>query len=215
MSDPRRFYEGRAGEGGRRSAPAAQRNREPIANVLREWLPATGLVLEIASGSGEHVVHFAEAFPALTWQPSDLHPDALQSIEAWRSDAALPNIRPPLVIDASAGDWPIQQAHAVLSINMVHISPWEAALGLIAGAAKLLNEGQPLVLYGPWLEAGAAPEPSNFAFDEDLRRRDPTWGLRVVEDFAAAAAPAFVLAERRRMPANNLMLLFRRTAGAR
>ena len=213
MSDPRRFYEGRAGEDGRRSAPAAQRNREPIADVLRDWLPPSGLVLEVASGSGEHVLHFAKAFPALTWQPSDIHPDALESIAGWRSESVPPNILPPLMIDASAGDWPIKHADAVLSINMVHISPWRSALGLIAGAARLLGAGQPLILYGPWLEAEATPEPSNLAFDADLRRRDPSWGLRVVEDFAAAAAPNFALEERREMPANNLMLLFRAPGG--
>ena len=215
MSDGRRFYEGPAAGDGRRSAPAAQRNREPIASVLRDWLPSSGLVLEIASGSGEHVLHFAESFPSLTWQPSDVHPDAMESIRAWGSDAALPNVLPPVVIDASAESWPVERADAVLSINMVHISPWQSALGLIAGTAKLLKEGAPLILYGPWLEAGVAAEPSNLAFDADLRRRDPAWGLRVVEDFAAAAAPDFVLAERRAMPANNLMLLFRRSKQAR
>lgn len=211
VSDGRRFYEGRAGDDGRRSAPAAQRNREPIAEVLREWLPSSGLVLEIASGSGEHAVHFARLFPHLEWQPSDVHPDALESIGAWRSAAALPNLRPPLALDASAPGWPVALADAVLAFNMVHISPWRAALGLIAGAAHLLGQGAPLILYGPWFEAGVAPAPTNVAFDADLRRRDPAWGLRMVETFAAAAAPHFHLAERRAMPANNVMLLFRRS----
>jgi hypothetical protein len=214
MADERRFYEAPA-SGLRRSAPAALRNREPIAEVLREWLPPSGLVLEIASGSGEHAVHFAQSFPSLEWQPTDVHPDAIASIAAWRSAAALGNVRPPLVLDAAAPDWPVERAAAVLSINMVHISPWASALGLIAGAARLLAAGAPLILYGPWLRAGIEPEPSNRAFDADLRRRDPAWGLRRVEDFAAAAEPHFDLVARRDMPANNLMLLFRRTAAGR
>ena len=211
MGDERRFYEAPlAGE--RRSAPAAQRNREPIAEVLAEWLPTGGLVLEIASGSGEHAVHFAERFPRLEWQPSDVHPDALASIEAWRSAAALPNLRPPLVIDAASSDWPIDRADALLSINMVHISPWASALGLIAGAERLLAAGAPLILYGPWLKDDVPTASSNLDFDADLRRRDPEWGLRRVEDFAAAAGErGLVLVETRPMPANNMMLLFRRT----
>ena len=210
MSDDRRFYEGAAASA-RRSAPAAQRNREPIAEVLRDWLPPSGLVLEIASGSGEHAVHFARSFPKHEWQPSDVHPDALTSIAVWRDEAGLPNMRAPIVLDAATADWPIALADAVLSINMVHISPWSAALGLIAGAARLLAPGAPLILYGPWLEEGIAAAPSNVAFDADLRRRDPEWGLRVVEAFAAVASD-FSLEQRRAMPANNLMLLLRRTA---
>jgi hypothetical protein len=213
MSDTRRFYEAQA-SGKRRSAPAAARNRGPIAEVLREWLPPSGLVLEVASGSGEHAVAFATAFPALEWQPSDIHPDALISIAEWQSEAGLANLRPPLVIDAGA-EWPVEEAAAVLSINMVHISPWSSALGLIAGAAEVLAPGAPLILYGPWLRHGVEPEPTNFAFDADLRRRDPAWGLRSVEDFAAAARPLFDLSATRPMPANNLMLLFCRTSNRR
>ena len=210
MSDERRFYEASA-SGMRRSAPAALRNREPIAEVLRDWLPATGVVLEIASGSGEHAIYFAELFPALVWQPSDIHPDALASIEAWRETAALPNVRPPLVIDAASADWPIGQAEALLSINMVHISPWSSALGLLDGAARLLPTGAPLILYGPWLKDGIPTAPSNLDFDSDLRRRDSEWGLRRVEDFAAAADQRGLdLVETRFMPANNMVLLLRR-----
>ena len=206
----RRCYEG-ASDGARRSAPAALRNREPIAAVLREWLPARGSVLETASGSGEHAVYFAREFQQLDWQPSDIDPAALASIAAWRADAGLPNLRAPLPLDAAASDWPIAHADAVLSLNMVHISPWSAALGLLAGAARLLEPGAPLILYGPWLEGGVAPAPSNLAFDADLRARDPQWGLRRVEDFAAAAMDqGFQLEQRRAMPANNLMLLLRR-----
>ena len=215
MSDERRFYEAPSA-GLRRSAPAALRNRQPIAEVLRDWLPKSGLVLEIASGTGEHAVHFAQAFPELDWQPSDLHPDAISSIAAWRSHASLANLREPLVIDAAASDWPIDRADAVLSINMVHISPWASALGLIDGSARILPGGGPLILYGPWLKDDIPTVQSNLDFDADLKARDPNWGLRRVEDFAAAAAEkGLALEETRPMPANNLMLLLRREAGSR
>jgi hypothetical protein len=210
-----RFYEGPS-SGARRSAPAALRNREPIAEVLREWLPDAGTVLELASGTGEHAVHFAERFPNLQWQPSDVHADALVSISAWREQAGLANLAAPLEIDAAASEWPIARADALLSINMVHISPWSSALGLIAGAERILPPAAPLILYGPWLRAGIATAPSNLAFDSDLKRRDPRWGLREVGEFAeAAAARGLQLVETREMPANNLMLLFRRMSDRR
>ena len=211
----RRFYEAPADEA-RRSAPAALRNREPIADVLSDWLPESGVVLELASGTGEHAVFFAERFPKLEWQPSDLHPDALGSIDAWRSAVGLPNVRPPLAIDASTDDWPIERADAMLSINMVHISPWSSALGLIDGAARILPAGGPLILYGPWVTDKIETAPSNLAFDSDLKARDPEWGLRRVEDFAAAAEQrGLQLVETRQMPANNLMLLLRNSKARR
>jgi hypothetical protein len=210
VSDERRFYEAQA-TGARRSAPAALRNREPIAGVLTEWLPASGLVLELASGTGEHAAFFAGQFPDLDWQPSDVHPDALESIAAWREAAGLPNLRPPIAIDASSRNWPIERADALLSINMVHISPWASALGLLDGAARVLSPGAPLILYGPWLKDDIEPAPSNLQFDADLRRRDADWGLRRVEEFASAATGrGLELEQSRVMPANNLMLLFRR-----
>jgi len=211
MSDERRFYEVPTA-GVRRSAPAALRNREPIAEVLAKWLPEQGTVLEIASGTGEHAVYFAGCFPQLDWQPSDLHPDALSSITGWRAETSLPNLREPLALDAGSDSWPIDRADAVLSINMVHISPWASALGLIAGAARLLSAGDPLILYGPWLKDDIVTVDSNIAFDADLKRRDPEWGLRRVEDFAEAAKVSFDLIETRQMPANNLMLLLRRNS---
>jgi len=211
MSDERRFYEVPTA-GVRRSAPAALRNREPIAEVLANWLPEQGTVLEIASGTGEHAVYFAGCFPQLDWQPSDLHPDALSSIAGWRAETSLPNLREPLALDAGSDSWPIDRADAVLSINMVHISPWASALGLIAGAARLLSAGDPLILYGPWLKDDIVTVDSNIAFDADLKRRDPEWGLRRVEDFAEAAKVSFDLIETRQMPANNLMLLLRRNS---
>ena len=210
MSGDRRFYE-QQGQEARRSAPAALRNRAPIATVLSHWLPERGLVLEIASGTGEHAVFFAEQFPDLQWQPSDIDAGALESIRAWKAQARLPNLRAPIAIDASQPPWPVDRAHAVLSINMVHTSPWEAALGLLDGAAKVLERAGALVLYGPWLNQNIATSPSNLEFDQQLRSRDPRWGLRNVEVFADEAAKrGFRLTEQRPMPANNLMLLFRR-----
>jgi hypothetical protein len=210
MTDERRFYES-AAAGARRSAPAVSRNREPIAEALEQWLPERGLVLEVASGTGEHAAFFAERFPDLDWQPSDVHPDALSSIAAWREEGGLPNLKFPLVIDASRPDWPIERADAVLSINMVHISPWASTLGLLDGAASLLETGAPLILYGPWLKEDIETASSNLDFDADLKRRDPQWGLRRVEDFAREAEQrGFELDQTRQMPANNLMLLFRR-----
>ncbi len=187
------------------------RNREPIAQVLREWLPASGLALEIASGTGEHAAYFAEIFSGLEWQPSDVHPDALTSIRGWRAHRPLANLREPVELDASSADWPVERADAVLSINMVHISPWASALGLLDGASRLLAPGHPLILYGPWLTDAAPTAPSNLAFDADLKRRDPEWGLRKVEDFTVEAqARGLHLEGQVVMPANNLMLLLRR-----
>ena len=211
MADNSRFYEAPA-DGALRSAPAALRNRDPIANVLRDWLPPSGLVLEIASGTGEHAVHFAHEFPKLEWQPSDLEPSALASIAAWRSEAALSNLHPPIVLDAASADWPCGRASAVLSINMVHISAWASAIGLADGASRLLPDGGGLILYGPWLQDDVETAPSNLAFDADLKRRNPEWGLRRVEDFAEMASKRGLwLVETRNMPANNLMLLFRKS----
>ena len=198
----------------RRIAPAAARNVEPIGDVLADWLPKSGSVLEIASGTGEHALAFARRFPGLDWQPSDPDPLALASIEAWRADGP-DKLRSPLRIDAAVPAWPIAFADAILCINMVHISPWASALGLLDGGARLLTAGAPLILYGPWIVEGVETAPSNLAFDTDLKARDPRWGLRALSDFRAEAARrglAFV--ERRMMPANNVMLLFRRAAPA-
>ncbi|WP_309610743.1 DUF938 domain-containing protein [Sphingomonas sp.] len=204
MSD-RRLYEAEI-SAARRSAPAALRNVEPIGDALTEWLPATGVVLEVASGTGEHALAFARRFPALTWQPSDTAPEALTSIAGWREEGPT-NLLAPLHIDAAAPSWDVERVDALLSINMVHISPWASALGLLDGAARLLPVGGPLILYGPWIEKGVATAPSNLAFDEDLRARDAQWGLRKVEEFAGkAAARGLILSERRAMPVNNIML---------
>jgi len=194
-----------------RYAPATERNRAPILAVLSRILPVTGIVLEIASGTGEHVAYFAEALPALHWQPSDPDPMARASIAARRADSGLDNIAQPLALDAAATAWPIAAAAAVLAINMVHISPWTATEGLFAGAARLLPAAAPLYLYGPYRRDGYDFAPSNLAFDHSLQQRNPAWGVRRLEDVAAlATACGFRLDEIVEMPANNLSLVFRR-----
>ncbi|BBC73721.1 SAM-dependent methyltransferase [Altererythrobacter sp. B11] len=195
----------------KRSAPAALRNREPIADILAEELPAEGLVLEIASGTGEHAVHFAGRFRALRWQPTDLDAAARQSIAAWREERGLPNLLPPLALDAAAPEWPVEHADALVCINMVHISPPESAEGLMRGAARLLPPGAPLILYGPYLEPGVETAPSNLEFDRSLKARDPRWGLRSTEWMDNLAAEAGMARSRRAaLPANNIMLIYRR-----
>lgn len=192
----------------RKHAPATLRNRDAIASVLDDVLPATGTMLEIASGSGEHVAHFAKRFPKLIWQPSDPDPSALASIESWCEGLA--NVLPSLAIDAAASDWRIANANALLCINMVHISPWEATLGLMAGAARVLAAEAPLILYGPYRRPDVPTAPSNEAFDDSLKARDRRWGLRAVDAVSAAAAGQGLTFERLiDMPANNLMLIYR------
>jgi Protein of unknown function (DUF938) len=192
-------------------APATARNRDFIAGVLQRYLPKRGLVLEIASGSGEHAVHFARAFPDLDFQPTDPDPQALASIEAWRTAAGLPNVRAAIALDAAAPAWPIAAADAVLCINMIHIAPWASAAGLVRGAAGVLPRDGVLYLYGPFRRNGAHTAPSNEAFDRSLRSRNPDWGVRDLEAIATLAEThgfAPPLAEQ--MPANNLSLVFRR-----
>lgn len=198
--------------GSRRRAPAAERNAEPIRAVLARVLPARGLVLEVASGSGQHGVFMARAFPEIAWQPSDADPAALASIQAWADEAGLPNLRPPLRLDAEdePSAWPIGAADAVVCINMIHVAPWSAALGLVRGAAALLGPGAPLVTYGPYRFDGRTA-PSNEEFDASLRARDPSWGVRDARDLeAAAAAVGLHLVESVAMPANNHSLVFAR-----
>ena len=187
------------------------RNREAIAEVLAADLPPAGLVLEVASGTGEHAVHFARRFPHLDWQPSDLDPAALESIAAWSEHERLPNLLPPLEIDAAAGDWPIDGADAVLCINMVHISPLAATEGVVRQAARLLPAGAPLIFYGPYIEGGAETAPSNLAFDAWLKARDPEFGLRTLGWLdGLALGHGFERTRRVAMPANNLTLIYRR-----
>ncbi len=194
-----------------RSAPAAGGNREPILRVLRDYLPRSARVLEIASGTGEHAVWFSSALPELTWQPTDHDPDALRSIAAWRDMAGPPNLLPPLRLDASADTWPMAQADAVVAINMIHIAPWRATQGLITGAARVLTQGGLLFLYGPFREGGVHTAASNAAFDADLRARDPSWGIRDLDEISALASRHEITGpERIAMPANNLSAVFRR-----
>jgi SAM-dependent methyltransferase len=196
-------------------APAAARNREPIREVLARCLPARGLVLEIASGSGEHAVHMAAALPGLRWQPSDIAPAALASIEAWRLEAGLPNLLPPVALDVTAPAWPVTAADAIVCINMVHIAPWEAALALLAGAERTLPLDGVLYLYGPFRFRGETA-PSNEAFDRSLRDRDPRWGVREADELEAAALERGLELERVvPMPANNHSLVLRRRRDAR
>ncbi len=200
------------GEAQKRHAPATLRNRDAILTILRDALPPSGLVLEVASGSGEHIIHFAAALPALDWQPSDPDMAALASIAAWRAEADLSNLHEPIRLDA-AGDWPVDRADAILCINMVHISPWNATLGLMQGAGRVLPPGGPLYLYGPYMCDDVETAPSNLAFDASLKARDQRWGLRRVEDVVTAAQAQGLRLDRMvDMPANNLSLIFRRAA---
>ncbi len=197
----------------RRTAPATARNREPILGVLRRVLPPSGLVLEIASGTGEHAAHFAAALAHLEWQPSDCDPEARASIDAHAAAAGLANLRPAIALDAAAATWPIARADAILCINMLHIAPWEATLGLMAGTARILPPDGVLYLYGPYRVGGGDTAPSNAAFDRSLRARDPRWGVRDLEAVTALAQEhGLALVERVPMPAHNLSLVLRRRA---
>jgi Protein of unknown function (DUF938) len=195
----------------RQHAPATLRNRDFILDVLHDVLPKTGVILEIASGSGEHVVHFARSFPSLVFQPSDPDPEARLSVAAWARAAGVTNVRTPIALDASEPVWPIASADGIICINMIHISPWEATVGLIKGAAAILPSASPFYLYGPYKREGFATAASNQAFDRSLRDRNPTWGLRDLEAVAATAQTLEfsgpVITE---MPANNLSAVFRR-----
>ena len=194
-------------------APAAERNREPILEVLRRVLPATGTVLEIASGSGQHAVFFSERLPQLRWQPSDPAADALRSIQAWVSEEARENLLAPIALDVRSEPWPIARADAMLCINMIHISPWEASEALFEGAQRLLSADAPLITYGPYRVHGRHVAPSNAAFDESLRSRDPRWGVRDIDELSALATrTGFSLDESVLMPANNLTLVWRRAS---
>jgi hypothetical protein len=192
----------------KRHAPATERNREAIIEVLAGLLSNEGsMALEIASGTGEHVAAFAGRFPTVTWQPSDPDAESRASIAEWTKD--IPNVFPPLDLDAASPDWPIEWADAVVCINMVHISPWAATLGLMAGAKRLLKPGLPLILYGPYRRHGVETAPSNEQFELWLKAKSPEYGLRHVEEMTAAAE-GFALEQIVEMPANNLMLIYRR-----
>jgi SAM-dependent methyltransferase len=199
----------------RQRSPSAERNREPILAVLREALPATGRVLEIASGTGQHAICFAAALPGLDWQPSDADADARASIAAWIVHESLSNVRAPLALDVHQPDWGVDTLDAVVCINMIHISPWSAAQALFEGASRRLVDGGVLYLYGPYKRGGAHTSPSNDAFDQQLRSRDPAWGVRDMETVVAlGASVGLVCDEAVAMPANNFSLVFRKRPGA-
>ncbi|KVV33158.1 SAM-dependent methyltransferase [Burkholderia ubonensis] len=195
----------------RLSAPAAERNRGPILDVLRRVLPARGDVLEIASGTGQHVVHFAAGLPGLHWHPSDPDAQARRSIAAWISQAGLSNVDAPLAFDVRDAAWPFAALDAIVCINMIHIAPWACAEALFAGASRVLRPGGVLVLYGPYRREGRHTAPSNAAFDAQLRSRDPSWGVRDLETVVALGLDRGLdCIEVVEMPANNLSVVFRR-----
>lgn len=207
----------------KRHAPATARNREPILAVLQQLLAPTAqrqTVLEIASGTGEHALHFATHLPHCTWLPSEPDPALRQSILAWQGDAAVPNLLPPLAIDVCRAPWPVEAAtfalpngkiDAIVCINMIHIAPWAACEGLCAGAERVLPAGGRLYLYGPFKQDGQHTAPSNASFDGSLRGQNPAWGVRDLADVAAlAASHQLDLVKTIAMPANNLSVLFQR-----
>jgi Protein of unknown function (DUF938) len=200
-------------EDDRQYAPATQRNRDPILEVLRQVLPPTGTVLEISSGTGEHATYFAPQLKPRSWLPSDPNPIARDSIAAWREAYPSDNLHPPIDIDASDPVWSVKQEliAAIVNINMIHIAPWSACLGLMAGANRILPAGGILYLYGPYQQIGRHTAPSNAQFDESLQRQNPDWGVRHLEDvIAAAAAETLQFVEAIAMPANNLSVIFRK-----
>ena len=192
-------------------APAAGRNRGPILDVLRRILPTEGQVLEIASGTGQHARFFAESLPTLRWQPSDVSEDALGSIRAWVEDEPLANLALPLRLDVCEQPWPLRELDAVLCINMIHISPWTSTQALFRGAVDGLRDEGMLITYGPYRVAGVHTAPSNAAFDQQLRARNPSWGVRDLDELRALASEhGFMLAEQVQMPANNMTLVWNR-----
>jgi len=192
-------------------APAAERNRQPILEVLRRVLPPAGLVVEIASGTGQHSTFFSQHLPSLRWQPTDVSAEALQSIDAWVSEAARDNLLPPLELDVRWARWPVAEAEALVCINMIHISPWETTEALFRGAGGLLAPGSPLITYGPYRLYGEHTAQSNAAFDENLRSRNPQWGVRDLDELCPlAGSTGFTLEEQIAMPANNMTLVWRR-----
>ena len=200
-----------AGSDPRLDFPATARNREPILQVLRRVLPAEGTLLETGSGSGQHAVYFAAALPGLTWQPSDSEPAYLASIAAYVADAGLANLRQPLALDVTVAEWPLKACSAVASLNMIHIAPWTACQGLMAGAGRVLSCGGRLFLYGPFVRPGRPLEASNAAFDRSLRAQNPAWGLRGLDSVEAEAGRhGLTLQTLVEMPANNLSLVFER-----
>ncbi len=212
MADSKHWSTEGATPGEQRHAPATLRNRDAIVEVLRAILPDQGNILEIASGTGEHIVYFGKTFPDLTFQPSDPDPACCQSIAAWTKREAMPNILPPKQLDAQARDWDVAKPAAILCINMVHISPWESSIGLMEKAGTLLDPGGPLYLYGPYLREDVETAQGNLDFERSLKSRDLRWGLRDVADMdVLAARNGFVRESLTEMPANNISLIYRKS----
>jgi hypothetical protein len=192
-------------------SPSAERNKAPIAEVLRRVLPESGCILEISSGTGQHIVHFARVMPSLVWQPTECDADCLRSISAWSAIERLANVKPPIALDVHDEIWPIGQVDAAVCINMIHIAPSSATNALLRGASRILNAGAALVLYGPFRQDGQHTSTSNVAFDQHLRTQNPGWGVRNLEDVAETAGKeGFELEEVCQMPANNLTAVFRK-----
>jgi len=195
---------------GRWVAGSAERNKEPILNLLKRVLPHTGLVLEIGSGTGQHVAYFAKALPELTWQPSDPDDELRNSIRSWTKLEGLDNVRAPIDLEVCRSPWPVTRADAVLCVNMIHVAPWAATQALFSGAKSVLDRGGLLVLYGPYRRHGRHTAASNEAFDAQLRATNPSWGLRDLEKVVEIADQAgFRLAEIVEMPSNNFGVVFR------
>jgi hypothetical protein len=198
----------------RQYALATQRNRQPILDVLLDVLPDQGNILEIASGTGEHAVFFAEHLNPRYWIPSDRNPESLDSIESWRQQSRVSNVHSPLVLDVRESIWAVEKLGikiaAIVNINMIHIAPWETCLGLLRGAGRLLAVGGIIYLYGPYKQQGKHTAPSNLAFDQYLRNQNPQWGVRNLEDvIASAEEQGLELIKTVSMPANNLSVVFR------
>ena len=197
--------------GGKIFAQSAERNKGPILEVLRRVLPATGLILEIGSGTGQHATHFARALPALQWQPTDLDPELRRSVEGWIRDEGLSNVRAPIALDVLDKPWPIDRADAIVCINMIHVAPWQSTLALFEGASAV--KASTVFLYGPYRRFGAHTAPSNEQFDASLKANDPTWGVRDLEAVEKVAADnGFELKDVVPMPANNFSVVFTRVA---
>jgi len=211
MTDFKLWFTNQPAPSDQKHAPATMRNRDAIVEVLKDILPAIGTVLEIASGTGEHAVYFGQNFPALTFQPSDPDPECCRSIAAWTARENVSNVRSPLQLDALADEWTIETPAAILCINMIHIAPWEASIGLFQHAATLLSPGAPLYLYGPYLQEGVEPAQGNLDFERSLKSRNLQWGIRDVADMdELAKQTGFKRENLVAMPANNISLIYRK-----
>lgn len=197
----------------KRHSEACERNKEPILEVLKDIFPEQGIVLEIASGTGQHAVHFASNLPNIIWQPSDIDPELRKSVQAWHAEFKLQNLNTPVHLDVTSENWPIDVADAMMCANMIHIAPWEACIGLLEGAGRILPEGGILCMYGPYKVGGKHTAPSNEAFDQSLRARDASWGIRNLDDVALEARRRGLhLIKTVKMPSNNFCVIYKKTA---